>query len=174
MALIASNQPVSEEMAAAIEAGAVSTHDMIASLPLWAILILYGIVMPVIEQFIYTGFAYRRARRFMQAPFAYAVIVFLFAFTKNYTIEGVAGFAVYAAILYAFSRYPKIWYAMLLHVVASILVHLQDYCQPVGELFATKTVNAIFAALGALCFFGMTFITTKKSKEENAEKTMTK
>lgn len=180
LALIAAKQPVPEnltqQVAAVADTTAVdaanatmdigpSTHEMIGTLPIWLILLLYGVLMPVIEQFIYTGFAYRRAIRFMNPSFAYAVIVFLFAFTKNYTIEGVAGFAVYAAVLYAFTRYPHIWYAMILHAVASILVHLQDYVEGFGNIFLVRGLDSALAALGMLGICIMIFLANKAAKE---------
>lgn len=145
-----------------------SLAEMKASLPLIVILLLYGIAMPCVEQFIYTGFSYRRANRFMQPAFSYVVIIFLFAFTKNYTIAGIGGFAVYAATLYAFTRYPKIWYAMLVHSIASVLVQLQDYCEPFNKIFEIRALNSILSALGLTGVCILVFMANKANKKETA------
>lgn len=166
-ALNAPVQEVSAEMAEAMQQAGPSMAEMKASLPLWLVLLLYGIVMPIVEEFIYTGFSYRRARRFMQPMFAYVVMIVLFSFTKNYTIEGIAGFIVYAVVLYAFSRYPKMWFAMLVHAVASLVVHLQDFCQPFGKLFAARGLNSVLSALGLLGVCMMIYMSGRKNRLEN-------
>lgn len=94
------------------------------SLPLWAGLILYGIISPVAEEIVFRGLVYNRLHRLFGLPFAVIGSAVLFGAYHGNMVQALYGFILGLFIAVLYERYGSFAVPVLLHSAANICVYV--------------------------------------------------
>jgi len=94
------------------------------SLPVWAGILVYGIVSPVAEEIVFRGLVYNRMRR--QFPFWVAFVgsAFFFGIYHGNWVQAAYGFILGLMITWMYERYGSFLVPVLLHSAANSCVYL--------------------------------------------------
>ncbi len=94
------------------------------SLPLWAGLILYGIVSPLAEEMVFRGLAYNGLYRYFGKPVALIGSALVFGVYHGNMVQALYGFILGLFIAVLYERYGSFTVPVLLHSAANICVYL--------------------------------------------------
>lgn len=143
----------------------------ISDLPLWIGILFYGLMIPSFETFVFTGIAYRKAKSFMQPGFALLIVAVIYAYVRGESATGISGLVVFVATLYAFSVFPKIWYALAVDIVGTTIVYVIKSSEALSTKFVNSTGDTVSKAVviaATIAIIALSLI--KKTKESEDKK----
>lgn len=105
------------------------------SLPLFAGIVLYGIISPVAEEIVFRGLVYNRLRRQYSLKIALAGSSLLFGLYHGNAVQALYGFILGLLIAVLYEKYGSFFVPVILHSAANICVYivtsntgLQTFC----------------------------------------------
>lgn len=132
------------------------------SLPLWAGLILYGIVSPVAEEIVFRGLVYNRLHRLFGLPFAVIGSAVLFGVYHGNVVQALYGFILGLFIAVLYERYGSFAVPVLSHSAANICI----YVISANELWQETVMNwGVCAVSGVTAIILFGFLLFPKKKE---------
>lgn len=132
------------------------------SLPLWAGIILYGIVSPLAEEMVFRGLVYNRLYRQFGLSFAIIGSAVLFGVYHGNAVQAVYGFILGLFIVVLYERYGSFAVPILLHSAANICVYVISG----NELWQEYIMNwKVCAATGGMTVILVSFLLIKKKRE---------
>ncbi len=94
------------------------------ALPLWAGIVLYGLISPVAEEIVFRGLVYNRLCRQFGLPFAIIGSSFLFGIYHGNAVQALYGFILGLLIAVLYEKYASFVVPVLLHGAANICVYV--------------------------------------------------
>lgn len=131
------------------------------SLPVWAGIIVYGIVTPVTEEIVHRGLIYNRLRRYFGFEIALVGSSLLFGLFHGNTVQLVYGSLMGMMLAYIYERYGAFLYPVLFHCMANIAVYV---CMSIDN------IRDIVISVPAICVWsimllgGMYMLISEKPK----------
>lgn len=101
------------------------------SLPIWAGVIVYGIITPVTEEMVHRGLIYNRLRRYFGVAMAIIGSSLIFGVFHGNIVQLVYGSIMGLIIAYVYERYGAFIYPVLFHCTANIVVYV---CMSIDKL----------------------------------------
>lgn len=112
--------------------GSSAAYEQVAEkqfvLPLWAGIILYGIVSPVAEEIVFRGIVYNRLRRQYSLWIAIIGSAIIFGVYHGNIVQAVYGFVLGVMIALAYEKYGSFSVPVVLHSAANIFVYVVTTC----------------------------------------------
>ena len=118
------------------------------ALPLWAGILVYGIVTPVTEEIVYRGIVYNRIRRYFNLPMAIIAGSFIFGIAHGNRVQLVYGFLMGILISYIYERCGSFIYPVLFHCVANTAVYVVMANDSVRSAVCNVAVMIICGVVG--------------------------
>ena len=106
-----------------------------------------GILVPVVEELIFRGLAYKRMREYASPLMAGITTSMLFAVFHGNLVQGVYAFLLGALLCYVYEKYHSFWAPVLLHAAANVI-----------SVLASETSVFDFLYSGRGIFFAFTLI----------------
>lgn len=106
-----------------------------------------GILVPVVEELIFRGLAYKRMREYASPLMAGITTSMLFAVFHGNLVQGVYAFLLGALLCYVYEKYHSFWAPVLLHAAANVI-----------SVLASETSLFDFLYSGRGIFFAFTLI----------------
>ena len=103
--------------------------------------------MPVVEELIFRGLAYKRMREYASPLMAGITTSMLFAVFHGNLVQGVYAFLLGALLCYVYEKYHSFWAPVLLHAAANVI-----------SVLASETSVFDFLYSGRGIFFAFTLI----------------
>ena len=148
--------------------GSVASYEEVAKqqfvFPLWAGIVLYGVISPIAEEIVFRGIVYNRLRRNYSLNIALIYSAIFFGLYHGNVVQGVYGFLLGLLIAVMYEKYGSFLVPVILHGAANIAVYvvtsgnvvqiagekknLSELCMNLPALFICM---AIFVGLLALC-----------------------
>jgi len=94
------------------------------ALPLWAGLILYGIVSPIAEEIVFRGIVYNRLRRQYTRGIAIVGSALIFGVYHGNVVQALYGFVLGLLIALLYEKYASFLVPVILHSAANIFVYI--------------------------------------------------
>lgn len=94
------------------------------ALPLWAGLILYGIISPVAEEIVFRGIVFNRLRRQYTRGIAIIGSALIFGIYHGNAVQAVYGFVLGLLIALLYEKYASFLVPVILHSTANIFVYV--------------------------------------------------
>lgn len=94
------------------------------SFPLWAGILLYGIVSPVAEEMVFRGIVFNRLKRFWRREMAIIGSALLFGLYHGNMVQAVYGFLLGGIMAFFYERYGSFAVPVLLHSAANVCVYV--------------------------------------------------
>lgn len=132
-------------------------------------ILYFGIMMPFMDEFVFTAISYRRACEFMSPTLSLLMISVLYMFVIGTTGFGSWSFAIIIAALYVYMRTQKLYMPMLLHMAAATVGYLQDRFDAIGSFVKQAPLCYIMSIIGFVLFVGVFVYDTIKCGKENGE-----
>lgn len=140
--------------------GSSAAYEQVAekqfALPLWAGIILYGIVSPVAEEIVFRGIVYNRLRRQYTRGIAIVGSALIFGVYHGNIVQALYGFVLGILIAVLYEKYASFLAPVLLHSAANIFVYvvtsivfLQKSCMN-WPVFLGSTVLFVVLLAGCL------------------------
>lgn len=129
--------------------------------PLWAGILLYGIISPIAEEIVFRGIVYNRMRR--QYPLWMALIgsSLLFGLYHGNVVQAVYGFLLGLLISVLYEKYGSFLVPVLLHGTANIAV----YVVTSDSKLAASCMNWCGCLISTLVFMALFMLCLLKSAE---------
>ena len=139
--------------------GSSAAYEQVAekqfALPLWAGIILYGMVSPLAEEIVFRGIVYNRLRRQYTRGIAIVGSALIFGVYHGNVVQALYGFVLGILIAVLYEKYASFIAPVILHSAANIFVYvvtsvsfLQEKCMT-WPVFVGSTV--VFVVLLAGC-----------------------
>ncbi len=113
--------------------GSSATYEQVAAkqfaLPLWAGIVLYGIVSPLAEEVVFRGIVYNRLRRQYTRWIAIVGSALLFGLYHGNAVQAIYGFILGLLIAVLYEKYGSFTVPVLLHSAANIFVYTMTSIQ---------------------------------------------
>lgn len=143
----------------------------VTDVPLLLGILLFGILKPVTEHFVFTGVSYKKARTFMQPGLSILLVTLLYAYMGKNSVLGFGSVCAYAVTLYAFPKYPKVWYTFVTGAVSGVLIYLVKYCDAVKNLFIDNRIPQAILLISVIGMSAIEFVRrSREIKKEDAVK----
>ena len=94
------------------------------ALPLWAGIVLYGIVSPLAEEIVFRGIVYNRLRRQYTRWIAIVASALLFGLYHGNVVQALYGFVLGVLIAVLYEKYGSFAVPVILHSAANIFVYV--------------------------------------------------
>lgn len=111
--------------------GSSAAYEQVAekqfALPLWAGIILYGIVSPVAEEIVFRGIVYNRLRRQYTRGIAIVGSALIFGVYHGNAVQAFYGFVLGIVIAILYEKYASFLAPMILHSAANVFVYVATY-----------------------------------------------
>jgi len=108
--------------------GSSAAYEQVAkkqfALPLWAGIVLYGLVSPVAEEIVFRGIVYNRLRRQYTRGIAIVGSALLFGVYHGNAVQAVYGFVLGIFIAVLYEKYASFLVPVILHSAANIFVYV--------------------------------------------------
>jgi membrane protease YdiL (CAAX protease family) len=114
------------------------------SLPLYAGLIIYGLITPFIEELLFRAVVYNRARRNYNLPIAVFVTAVIFGVYHDNLLQAVYGCLMGVLICLVYERFGGLIYPYLMHAFANMAIYLMMNIKDFG---GNPMIIVMFAAL---------------------------
>ncbi len=129
--------------------------------PIYLGLILYGLLVPVVEEMVFRGVVYNRAKMNMKYTTAILLSAICFGIYHQNIVQGAYGFLMGCLIAYFYERFGHFYVAIMVHALSNICVYLMTYVVTGLNLKANWIVCAVFLAIAAA---GIILIAKSKTK----------
>ena len=108
--------------------GSSAAYEQVAekqfALPLWAGIILYGIISPVAEEIVFRGIVYNRLRRQYGRGIAIVGSALVFGVYHGNAVQAIYGFVLGILIAVLYEKYASFLAPVILHSAANIFVYV--------------------------------------------------
>lgn len=94
------------------------------SLPIWAGIIVYGMVTPVTEEVVYRGLIYNRLRKQLNVILSLIFSSLLFGLSHGNYVQLVYGFCMGCVICLIYEKFGAFLYPVIFHCVANTVVYV--------------------------------------------------
>lgn len=137
--------------------GSSATYEQVAeeqfALPLWAGIILYGIVSPLAEEIVFRGIVYNRMHRQYGKWIAIIGSALLFGVYHGNIVQALYGFMLGVLIEVLYEKYGSFAVPVILHSAANIFVYivtsvpfLQKYCMNLAAFLGSMVLFMVLLA----------------------------
>lgn len=142
----------------------------------WPGLILYGLLVPLMQQYVYVKLSYESAKKYMKGNMPMILTVVLYAFISSngaltILVESLLGIVLLAASIYAYDRTKSYLFTTVFYTLAYALIWI---FQTVNVLQTGLARIPVFVILLLLGIGGLVFLSYKDAREamekENAVK----
>ena len=127
--------------------GSSATYEQVAekqfALPIWAGIILYGIVSPVAEEIVFRGIVYNRMHRQYGKWIAIIGSALLFGVYHGNVVQALYGFILGVLIAVMYEKYGSFAVPVILHSAANIFVYVVTSITGVADMVMTWPVMLI-------------------------------
>lgn len=127
--------------------GSSATYEQVAekqfSLPIWAGIILYGIVSPIAEEIVFRGIVYNRMHRQYGKWIAIIGSALLFGVYHGNAVQALYGFILGVLIAVMYEKYGSFAVPVILHSAANIFVYVVTSITGVADMVMTWPVMLI-------------------------------
>ena len=136
--------------------GSSATYEQVAekqfALPIWAGIILYGIVSPLVEEIVFRGIVYNRMHRQYGKWIAIIGSALLFGVYHGNAVQALYGFILGVLIAVMYEKYGSFAVPIILHSVANVFVYVVTSITGVADMVMTWPVMliCIFLSVGLL------------------------
>lgn len=117
--------------------GSVESYEQVAqqqfALPLWAGIVLYGIISPIAEEIVFRGIVYNRLRRQYSLWIAIIGSALIFGFYHGNIVQAAYGFFLGLLIAIMYEKYASFVVPVLLHGAANICVYFVSSLETPGD-----------------------------------------
>ena len=148
--------------------GSVANYEEVAEqqfvFPLWAGILLYGVISPIAEEIVFRGIVYNRLRRNYSLNIALIYSAIFFGLYHGNVVQGVYGFLLGLLMAILYEKYGSFLVPVILHGAANIAVYIvtsgnevwiagakKDLSQMCMNLPTLLICTLIFMVLLALC-----------------------
>lgn len=108
--------------------GSVASYEEVAEqqfvFPLWAGIVLYGVISPVAEEIVFRGIVYNRLHRNYSRNIALIYSAILFGLYHGNAVQGLYGFLLGLLIAVLYEKYGSFLVPVILHGAANIAVYV--------------------------------------------------
>lgn len=147
--------------------------DIQYSIPLFWGLIIYGIIQPLEEEFVFRGLVYGRMRKFFPSRLSVPVSALIFGACHGNIVQMLYGFLLGCILAWAFEKYKSLKAPLILHGAINVVIYLVSNTEFLSRIFSDGRSIAVTAVLTAA--FGSFFMKESvrkikkqmKNKEEN-------
>ena len=123
------------------------------SLPLWAGIILYGIISPIAEEIVFRGLVYNRLYRQFGITMAILGSAILFGVYHGNLVQALYGFILGIIMAILYERYGSFVVPVLLHSAANICVYVMSSDIDLQQKFVNGTGCIACGALSVILFW---------------------
>ena len=132
------------------------------SLPVWLGILLYGLIYPATQYFIFAGLCYVNAKNFMTGNMPLVITALLFAFVNSNSGEGLFLAVIMAVAIYAYEKTGNFVYPGVAYLLTFILVW---FVETIPALKAVMTALPGVATMLVLGFGSLIFLAVMDSKK---------
>ena len=108
--------------------GSVTSYEQVAEkqfvFPLWAGILLYGVISPIAEEIVFRGIVYNRLRRNYSLNIALIYSAIFFGLYHGNVVQGVYGFLLGLLMAVLYEKYGSFLVPVILHGAANIAVYV--------------------------------------------------
>ena len=160
--------------------GSVASYEEVAKqqfvFPLWAGIVLYGVISPIAEEIVFRGIVYNRLRRNYSLNIALIYSAIFFGLYHGNAVQGIYGFLMGLLLAVLYEKYGAFLVPVILHSAANITVYvvtsgnveqvvgtkksLSELCMNLPSLLVC---TIIFVVLLAMCLSKSRADATKKN-----------
>lgn len=140
----------------------VASYEQVAkqqfAFPLWAGIVLFGVISPVAEEIVFRGIVYNRLRRNYTLNIALIYSAIFFGLYHGNVVQGVYGFLLGLLMAVMYEKYGSFLVPVILHGAANIAVYVVtsgNVLQIAGE---KKNLSELCMNLPALLVCGFVFV----------------
>ena len=127
--------------------GSSATYEQVAekqfALPIWAGIILYGIVSPIAEEIVFRGIVYNRMHRQYGKWIAIIGSALLFGVYHGNAVQALYGFILGVLIAVMYEKYGSFAVPVILHSAANVFVYVVTSITGVADMVMTWPVMLI-------------------------------
>ncbi len=127
--------------------GSSATYEQVAekqfALPIWAGIILYGIVSPIAEEIVFRGIVYNRMHRQYGKWIAIIGSALLFGVYHGNAVQALYGFILGVLIAVLYEKYGSFAVPVILHSAANVFVYVVTSITGVADMVMTWPVMLI-------------------------------
>ncbi len=127
--------------------GSSATYEQVAekqfALPIWAGIILYGIVSPLAEEIVFRGIVYNRMHRQYGKWIAIIGSALLFGVYHGNAVQALYGFILGVLIAVLYEKYGSFAVPVILHSAANVFVYVVTSITGVADMVMTWPVMLI-------------------------------
>ncbi|HKM33950.1 MAG TPA: HAD hydrolase-like protein [Lachnospiraceae bacterium] len=139
--------------------------------PIYLGLILYGILVPLVEELVFRGVVYNRAKKSMKYTTAILLSAACFGIYHQNAVQGFYGFLMGCLIAYLYERFGHFYVAVIVHAISNMVVYLMTYVAAGFNLKPNWLVCILLLVMTAVCIFFISRPTVKLSLEEQHKTT---
>lgn len=134
------------------------------ALPLWAGILLYGVISPIAEEIVFRGLVYHRLYRHFGRAFAIIGSAVLFGVYHGNFVQALYGFILGLLIAVIYERYASFVIPVLLHSAANISVYIVSSDKELTQRFMNWSGCIVCGGLSLLLFW---LLVLRKEKNKN-------
>ena len=131
--------------------------------PLWAGILLYGVVAPVAEEMVFRGIVYNRLNRLFNKTIAIIGSAILFGVYHGNIVQASYGFILGLLIAFFYERYHSFAVPVLLHSVANVCVYIVSDSAVLQSKLMNWTACIVCGILAIVLFWILVFGKKKES-----------
>ena len=121
--------------------------------PLWAGILLYGIVSPVAEEMVFRGIVFNRLKRFFGKNIAIAGSALIFGLYHGNMVQGLYGFILGLLIAFFYEQYGSFVVPVLLHSAVNVCVYIVSGNVSLESTLMNWTSCMVCGILATVLFF---------------------
>lgn len=125
--------------------------------PLFAGVVLYGIVSPFAEEIVFRGIIFNRLRKDFSVWGAILFSGILFGLYHGNLVQGVYGMLMGSMMAYLYARMERFWVPCLFHMAANLTVYLTAQAPGIHEKIFTVPIAAVM-----LCILAVVLVLTER------------
>lgn len=134
------------------------------SLPLWAGIIIYGILSPLVEEIVFRGLVYNRLRRQYSVTIAIVFSGLIFGAYHGNLIQMGYGFVLGIMMAVLYERFGSFWVPVLFHSVANAGIYFIMHVSQIKEIVMTGLSCVICLILSGII---MIVLLEKRGNEDD-------
>ncbi len=108
-----------------------------------------GIVMPVVEEFVFRGLMYNRMKDYMSANMAMIISSLIFGLYHGNLIQGIYGFVMGLIMIFVYEKYQTMAAPVLCHIGANLISIILEFLNIQLDSVVTAGVIAVACLAGA-------------------------
>ena len=95
--------------------------------PIYLGLILYGLLIPLVEELVFRGVVYNRAKKSMKYTTAILLSAVSFGVYHQNIVQGMYGFLMGCLIAFLYEKFGHFYIAVIVHAISNVVVYLMTF-----------------------------------------------